>query len=257
MVGRNIARRTSGELPGLRDELFDHLDVEPALGRHAGHDADATNRHVGVLVGQQNCRAGRLVSPTGGIGAVDAGKHRDARLLELGMAIKRRAGAAPVAVELFLVRQLRAAAVDQPDQRNVQPARQVCRPQNVLGLPGQPGARHHFVVEPDDHRPSAGDLPKTVDDVRGPLLVLLRIVERMQRVPRAGVHQVLEPLIDGHPPPLVDPLGGKPGLLDICHRRGNTSLHRPQLSGAPGGPLHPARLQRRAEPLHRVEVRFH
>ena len=59
---------------------------KPPLRRHAGHDADAADGDVGILVREQDGRADALVAAAGRIGAVDAGEHRNARLLQLGVA---------------------------------------------------------------------------------------------------------------------------------------------------------------------------
>ena len=257
VVGGGVAGRARGERAGLLDQLFDHSGVEPALGGHARDDADAADGHVGVLVREQDGGADGLVAAAGGVGAVDAGQHRDARLRQLGVAEERGPRPAPVGVELLLLGQLRPAAMHQPHQGHVQPAGQVGGAQDVLGLAGQPRPRHHLVVEADDHRPAALDAPQAVDDVGGALLVLGRVVEGVQRAPGAGVEQVIEPLVDRHPAPPVDLLGREPRLFDGARRRRDVRLDRPQRAGALGRPLRPARLQGPAEAVHRLEIRLH
>ena len=84
---------------------------------------------VAVLVGEQYCGADALVAAAGRVGAVDAGQHRDAQLVQFGMAVKGRARTAPVGIELFLLGEFNPAAVDQPDQRDVKPFGKVGHPQ--------------------------------------------------------------------------------------------------------------------------------
>ena len=96
--------------------------VEGALGAHAAHDPAAADRDVRVLVGDQDGGADPLVAAAGRVGAVDAGDHRHAAFLELGMTEEGRAVASAVRVDLFLLRQLHAAAVHDPDERHAEPS---------------------------------------------------------------------------------------------------------------------------------------
>ncbi len=131
-VRLDISRRPAGELTRLLDDVFEHLCVEAAARRHAGHDADAADSHVGILVRDKDRRADTLVSAASRVGPIDSCEHRYARLGQFGMAEERRARPAPVGIEFFLLGQLRPAAVDEPHERDVQPVREVGDAQDVL-----------------------------------------------------------------------------------------------------------------------------
>ena len=251
------AGRPLAHVARLRHELFEAGDVEPALGRHAGDDADAAHRHVGVLVREQDGGADALVAAAGRVGTVDAGEDGDAHLLELGVPEEAGAAAAPVGVEHLLVGQLDAAAVHQPDERNVQALGDVGHPQNVLGLSGNPGARQHLVVETDDRGPPAGDLAEPVDDVGGAFLVVLRIVEAVQRAPASLVDQILEPLPDGERAALVDLGGRNAGFHARGPLRRDVRLDRFELLTALLRAGDDFILKFLAETRHRFKIRLH
>jgi hypothetical protein len=82
-----------------------------------------------------------------------AGQNGNAHLVQLGMPEKGGAAPAAVGIEFFLLGELDAAAVDQPDQGDVQALGQIGDPQDILILARQPGAGHDLVVETDDHGP--------------------------------------------------------------------------------------------------------
>ena len=155
-------------------------------------------------MGEQDGGADALVAAAGRVGAVDAGQDRNPHLLQFGVAKEGGTAAAPVGVEFFLLGELDTAAVDQPDQRHVQALGQIGDPQDVVILTGHPGTGQDLVVETDDHGPFAGDLAQAVDDVGGAFGVVFGIVERVQRTPGPGVHEIAEPLPDGHLAPGVD-----------------------------------------------------
>ena len=85
----------------------------------AGNDADAAYRHVRILMCQQDGWANALISTTSRVRPVNSREHRDTGLRQLGMPVKWRAGATTVGVKLLLLGQFCAAAIDQPDERNV------------------------------------------------------------------------------------------------------------------------------------------
>ena len=232
-------------------------DVETAARRHARDDARAADRHVGVLVREQDRRADALVAAARGVRAVDAGEDRNASLLELGVAEERRAVAAPVGVELLLLRQLHAAAVDEPDQRQVQPLGEVGDAQDVLRLARDPGAREHLVVEADDHRPAAADLRQPVDDVGRALDVARRVVQAVQRMPGAGVDEVFEPLPHRQRAALVDLGSGQADVLALLPGRRDLGLDGFELGAARLRPGDTVVLERLAERRHLLEVRSH
>ncbi len=175
-VRLDVSRRLAREFPRLCNNFLEHFRVETAARCHTGNDADAADGHVGILVCEQDRRADALVSAAGRVGAVDARKHRHPGLCEFGMPEKRRTRTAPVGVKLFLFGELRAAAVDQPDERNVQPVCEIGYPQNIFGLSRQPGPGHHLVVEADDDCPASFDLRQTVDDIGRALGIVQRVI---------------------------------------------------------------------------------
>ena len=95
------------------------------------------------------------------------------------MAKERRSGATPIGVELLLLWQLRAAAIHQPDKRDIQSRRQISGPEDILRLAGQPGPGDDLVVKSDNDGPAAFNPTEPIDDIGRPLGVLFRVVERM------------------------------------------------------------------------------
>jgi hypothetical protein len=184
-------------------QLLGTLQIEEALGRHAAQDAAAADGDVAVFVGKQDRGADALVAAAGRVGSVDGGQDGNAHLLQFGVTKKSGSAAAPVGIEFFLLGELDPAAVDQPDQRDVQTLGQVGDPQDVLILTGQPGAGEDLVVETDDDGPLAGDLAQTVDHVVGPLGVVLGVEKSVQRAPGSRINEVAQPLPNGHLPPGV------------------------------------------------------
>ena len=111
VVGLDPARRLGAEGAGMLHQLFQHGGVKPAFGGHAGNDAGAADGDVGAFVGQEQGGADAVIAAASGVGAVDPRQHRNAQLVQLGVAKERRAGAAPVGVKLLLLVQFRPAAI--------------------------------------------------------------------------------------------------------------------------------------------------
>jgi len=258
VVDPRASRGDGLEVPRGLDERLGPFLVEVALGAHAADDAAAAHGDVGLLVGQQDRGADALVAAAGGVGAVDAGDDGNALLLELGVA--EEAGALPpaVGVDLLLLGQLHAGAVDEPDERHVEPLGEVRDPQVVVGLPGDPGPGDPLVVEADQHAPLAADPGQAVDDVGLAALLALGVVDGVQGKEHPGVDDVVDPLPDRHLAALVDLLGGDADVvLDPVDLRVDL-LH--DLRGPLHVLLHPVYLrlpERLAQLFHLCEVLVH
>ena len=122
-------------MPGGLDDLLGPGFVEKPLGAHAADDPSAADGDVAVLVGEEDGGADALVSATGGVGAVNPGQDRDAQFFQLRMPEKGGAVSAAVGVDLFLLGQLDAAAVDQPDQGDIEPFGHVGDPRMFSDCP--------------------------------------------------------------------------------------------------------------------------
>src|SRR5208282_5018883 len=198
-----------------------------ALGIHAADDAGAANGDVRPLVGNQDGRADAMISAAGRIGSENAVEDRNSQMVEIGVAIERCSAGAATRVNGFLLHELDAAALGQPDQGYIQTLGQVGDHQDVLGLPGDPGPGHDLGVETDDDRPLAFDPAESVDDSGAALFVVARIVKRVQRSPGALVDQIVEAIVDGHSTALVDFCGGNPGVPDPLDLAGEDLLLLP------------------------------
>ena len=201
------------EFPRGVDDLLRHALVEVALWRHAAHDARAADCDVAVLVGQEQGRAYALVAAARRVRPVDRGEHGDAQLVQLCVPEERGAVAPPVGVDLLLLGQLDATAVNEPDERAVEPFRDVGDPEDVVRLACDPRPRHDLVVEADYHAPPAVYPAETVNYARSPRFLVHVIVQQVQGRPGAFVEDVLEALMDRPFAPLLEDFSGKPGVL--------------------------------------------
>ena len=188
------ARRVGPEALGGLDLGQSRVHVHMGLGVHAAHDARAADRHVGLLMGQQDGGADGVVAAAGRVGAVDAYDDRDAQLVQLGVAVEGSAAAPAVGVHQLLLIQLHAGALQQINQRNAQPLGRVAAADQIVRLAGHPGAGVLLVVRGDDDTPLAVDPAQTLHDGGGAVLVVLGIIEAVQGAPRTGVHQQGDPL---------------------------------------------------------------
>ena len=223
-VGLHAAGILRLEVLGAVNERTGRFGVDVPLRVHAADDARPPHRDVGALVRQQDGRADPLVAAAGRVGAVDGVQDRDPQVVQVRMTVERGAAGTPARVDRLLLHELHAGAVGEPDQRDVETLGHVGDHQDVLGLPCDPGARHDLVVEADDDRPFPLDLADAVDDAGAPLLVVLWVVERVQRSPGPGVHQVVEAIVDSHAAALMNLLGGDTRILDPLHLPGEDPL---------------------------------
>ena len=178
-----------------------------------------------------------MVAAARRVGPEDGDEDGQAHLLELRVAVERRAVAAAVRVDLLLHGQLHAGAVEHPHEGEVHALGQIGHAQDVVRLAGDPRAGHDLVVGGDDHRRLAVDLADAVDDAGGPLHVVLGIVNRVQRAPGALVHQVVEALPGGHLSAGLELLSGNAGGLHLCDLLVEHLLHLADLRHALGAAL--------------------
>ena len=164
----NPSRGHGFEFPGRLDDLLGHALVEKSLGGHAAHDACAADGDIAVLVGKKQGRADALVAAARGVCSVDGGEDGDAELVEFGVPEEGGAVASSVRIDLLLLRELHAAAVDEPHEGAMQPFGDIGDPEDVIRLSRDPGACHNLVVKADDDAPSAVDPAKTVDNAGRP-----------------------------------------------------------------------------------------
>ncbi|KAF5044189.1 hypothetical protein DSECCO2_494360 [anaerobic digester metagenome] len=189
------------------DQRHRALLIDIALGVHAAKDTRATNCHIGIGMRNQDGGADRVIAAARGVGAVDRNQNRDAHLGQLGVAVEGGAAAAAVGVNLLLLVELNARAVEDIDQRNAQALCGVGSTQQVIGLAGNPGAGELLVVGSDDDSPLAADSAKTLDDGGGAAVVVHRVVKGVEGAPGALINQGVDTLHGGHLARLVQALG--------------------------------------------------
>ena len=102
-------------------------------------------------------------------------------MVQVGVPVEGGTAGASSGVDGFLFHQFDAAAVGEPDERDVEPFGHVGDHEDVFRLSGDPGAGHDFVVKADDDGPFAFDLADAVDDAGTPFFVVTRVVEGVQR----------------------------------------------------------------------------
>ena len=173
------------------------------------------------------------------------------------MTVEAGAAATAVGVELLLVGHFDAAALDQPDQRDMQALGDVGHPQDVLRLPRDPGAGQQFVVEADDDGPAAADLAETVDDVGGAFVVGFRIVKAVQREEAAFVDEIFDALPHRQRTALVDLGRRDTDFLARLAQAGDLSLDGLEFGAAFLRARDAVLFELPAEARHRLKIRPH
>ena len=199
VVDGDGARRVVLHLSGRIDHALCTLEVHVRLGIHAADNACAADCHVCLLVRNQNGRGNCVIAAARRVRAVDTDNDRNAELVQLRVAIEGRAAASAVRVNLLLLVELNAGAVQNVDQRNAEHLRRVGTAKQVVCLAGNPSARHLLVVGCDDHSPLAVDATKALDNTGGDdtdllLRIVLRVVERVDRAEGALVNELIDSL---------------------------------------------------------------
>ena len=193
------ARRVVLHLSGRIDHALCALEVNVRLRIHAADNACAADCHVCLLVCNQNGRGNCVIAAACRVRAVDTDNDRNAELVQLRVAVERRAAASAVRVNLLLLVELNAGAVQNVDQRNAEHLCRVRAAEQVVCLAGDPSARHLLVVGSDDHSPLAVDATKALDNAGRDnadllLCVILRVVERVERAESALVNELIDSL---------------------------------------------------------------
>ena len=116
------------------DERLGSFLVHIALGVHATDDARAADCHVGIFMRDQDGRGDGVIAAACGVGAVDADDDGHAHLVQLAVAIERGAAAAAVGIDLLLLVELHAGAVEDVDQRDAQALGRVAAAQQGVRL---------------------------------------------------------------------------------------------------------------------------
>ena len=194
------------------DERLGSFLVHIALGVHATDDARAADCHVGIFMRDQDGRGDGVIAAACGVGAVDADDDGHAHLVQLAVAIERGAAAAAVGIDLLLLVELHAGAVEDVDQRNAQALGRVAAAQQGVRLTGDPCAGELLVVAGDDDGPLAVDAAEALDDTDAAVIVVLRVVEAVERAPGPLVHQLLDALHRGPLAGFVESLGALAGF---------------------------------------------
>ena len=197
------------------DDLLSSFLVDVALGLHAADDAGAADCHVGLLVSDQDGGADGVVAAAGGVGAVNADQHGDTQLLQLGVAIEGSTAGNTAGIDLLLLVQLNAGAVEQVHQGDVQHLGHVGSAGQLQSLTANPGAGQLLVIGSDDHGPLVVDLAQAGDDAGRAVLILGGVVEAAHGAPGALVHQQLNALQGGHLTGSVEGLIAAAGGLDF------------------------------------------
>ncbi len=154
MVDPDAAGRDLLELPGRLDQGLGPLEVKMPLWGHAADNAAAAHGHVGLLMGKDNGRTDGMIAAACRIGPEHADDHRDPLFGKLGMPEKGPAPGSPARIYLFLFSQLDAAAIEHPDQGNVQLFGHILGPEHMFPLPRDPCPGKDLVVGGDNHRVS-------------------------------------------------------------------------------------------------------
>ena len=193
------ARRVVLHLAGRVDHALSSLKVNVGLGVHAADDAGAADCHVALLMGDQDGRGDGVIAAACGVGSVDTYDDRNAHLVQLGVAVEGGAAASAVRVNLLLLVQLNAGAVQDVDQRDAQHLRGIGAAEQVVRLAGDPCACHLLVVGSDDDCPLAVDAAEALhdagaDDADLLLIVVLRIVDGVQRAEGTRIDQLVDSL---------------------------------------------------------------
>ena len=194
------------------NERFRRFLIDVALGVHAADDAGAADCHIGVLMRDEDGGADGVIAAAGGVGAVDADDDGNTHLVQLAVAIERGAAAAAVGIDLLLLIELHAGAVEDVDQRNAQALGRVAAAQQGIRLTGDPCAGELLVVAGDDDGPLAVDAAEALDDTDAAVIVVLRVVEAVERAPGPLVHQLLDALHRGPLAGFVESLGALAGF---------------------------------------------
>ena len=115
MVDGNAAGGHLFEVASRLDKGFRTLFIKRSFWAHATDNSTPANGDVGILVGQEDGGTDALVSAAGGICTLDSGQDRHTQLFQFS--VPKKGGAVPssVGIDLFLFRQLYAAAIDNPD----------------------------------------------------------------------------------------------------------------------------------------------
>ena len=216
VVDGDGARRVVLHLAGRIDHALSTLKVNVGLGVHAADDAGAADCHVALLMGDQDGRGDGVIAAACGVGSVDTYDDRNAHLVQLGVAVEGGAAASAVRIHLLLLVQLNAGAVQDVDQRDAQHLCGVGAAEQVVCLARDPCAGHLLVIGSDDHRPLAVDAAKALDDAGGDdtdllLLVVLRVVDGVQRAEGTRIDQLVDSLKCGVLALLVDLVIGRTG----------------------------------------------
>ena len=235
------------------DERLGSLLIHMTLGAHAADDAGAADRHVSVLMRDQDGRGDGVIAAARGVRAVDADDDGHAHLVQLAVAIERGAAAATVGIDLLLLVKLNAGAVQHVNEGDAQALGRVAAAQQAVGLAGDPGAGELLVVAGDDDGPLAVDTAEALDNADGSVLVVLGVVEAVEGAPGAFVNKLHDALHRGPLTGLVESLGAlagfESGLADLM----DLLLDRLDLSGVV--------LMERADVLtdhrHILEIRGH
>ena len=202
------------EVACRRNQLLGALLVKVPLRAHSADDSTPAHGDVRFLVCEKDRRADPLVAAARRIGPVDPRQHRDSHLLQLCVPEEAGSLAAAVRIDLLLLRQLHARTVHQPHQRQVHDLCQIRHPQVVVRLAGNPRSGDPLVVEADQYAPFPADPRQAVHNPGAPRLLVLRVVNRVQRAERPGIDHILNPLPHGHLAPFVDHIGRDPEILD-------------------------------------------
>ena len=202
---------------GVLDDLLSSFLIDVALGLHAADDAGAADCHVGLLVSNEDGGADGVIAAASGVGAIDTDQHGDTQLLQLSMAIEGSTTGNTAGVDLLLLVQLNAGAVEQINQGDVQHLGHVGSAGQLQSLTADPGTGQLLVIRSDDHGPLVVDLAKAGDDAGRTVLVLGGVVQAAHGAPGALVHQQLDALQSGHLAGGVEGLVAAAGGLDFVN----------------------------------------
>ena len=194
-----------------------------------------------------------MIAAAGGIGAVDADDDGHAHLVQLAVAIERGAAAAAVGIDLLLLVELNAGAVENVNEGDAQALGRVAAAQQAIGLAGDPCAGELLVVARDDDGPLAVDAAEALDDADAAVLVVLGVVEAVEGAPGAFVNELHDALHRRPLTGLVESLGALAGLEGSLADLVDLLLDRLDLSSV----VLVERAELLADHRHILEIRGH
>ena len=170
---------------------------------------------------------------------------------------KSGARTAAAGIKFFLLGQFYAAAVDQPDQGDVQSGGEIGASENIFSLAGEPGAGENLVVEADDDRPFSRYFVEAVNDIIGSFNVIGRIEQGVQGALGPLVNQVVEALLHGELTAGIDFFSRQPGIFYLFDGLGHPGFHLLKLADVGFRALELPGFQFLAKFLHLFKIGSH